>query len=184
MKRRHFITILCCNLLLTLTVLFFSPLEVVAINAGEFFFPLTNVWLFQLLVSVAGALLLTLFMLLFPARAGLTAAAVALGIGIAAYVQILFLNGLVPSLTGSAIKISSSDRIWNLVIWLAIILLVALSVFLFSRKARKTTELAMRAVAAALVIMQLTGVSLSSATKTTLLFLLWIQPTVPGPGRC
>ena len=157
MKKKPFLTVLCCNLLLVLTVLFFSPMEVVAMNAGEFLFPLASVWWFQLLVCCAGALLLTLLMILFPARAGLAAAAAALGLGIAAYVQILFLNSLVPSLTGRAIKISSSGMILNLVIWIAIVLLSAVLVFLFSKKHRKTTELAMRAVAGALIVMQLAG---------------------------
>lgn len=167
MKKKPFLTILCCNLLLTLTVLFFSPLEVVALNAGEFFFPLANVWWFQLLVCIAGALLLTLPMLFFPARAGLTAAAAALGLGIAAYLQILFLNSLVPSLTGRAIQLSAPGRILNLIIWTSVILLTVILVFIFSRRFRKNTETAMRAAAAALIAMQLVGFIGSAVNMNT-----------------
>lgn len=157
MKKKPFWPILCCNVFLLLTTLFFSPLEVVARNAGEFFFPLANVWWFQLLVCLAGSLLLTFLMLLLPARAGLIAAAAMLGLGLSAYVQILFLNGFIPSMTGKAIDISSSDRILNLVVWIAITLLAVLLVFLFSRKYRKNTGLALCAVSCALIVMQLAG---------------------------
>ena len=94
-------------------------------------------------------------------------AAAALGLGIAAYIQILFLNSLVPSLTGKAIDISSSAQTLNLVIWIAITLLAVLLVFLFSKKSRKATELAMRAVAAALIVMQLAGFLSSALTMDT-----------------
>ena len=167
MKKKPFLTVFLCNLFLLLTTLFFSPLEVVARNAGEFFFPLSSVWGFQLLVCLAGSLLLTLLMLLLPARAGLTVAAAMLGLGLAAYVQILFLNSLVPSLTGRAIKISSSGRILNLVIWGAIVLLSVALVFLFSKKHRKNTEFALCAVAGALIIMQLAGFVSSALTMDT-----------------
>lgn len=167
MRKKPFLTIFLCVLLPALTVLFFSPLEVVALNAGEFFFPLANVWWFQLLVCLAGSLLLALLLSLLPARAGLTAAAAALGLGVAAYVQILFLNSLVPSLTGQAINLSSGGKVVNLLIWIAITLLAVLLVFLFSKKFRKTAELAMRAVAAALIVMQLVGFLSSALTMDT-----------------
>ena len=67
MHKKPFLTIFLCVLLPALTVLFFSPLEVVALNAGEFFFPLANVWWFQLLVCLAGSLLLALLLSLLPA---------------------------------------------------------------------------------------------------------------------
>ena len=167
MKKKPFLPILCCNLFLMLTFLFFSPLEVIARNAGEFFFPLSNIWWFQLLVCLAGSLLLTLLMLLLPARAGLTVAAAILGLGLAAYVQILFLNGLIPSMTGKAIDISSSDQTLNLVIWIGITLLTVLLVFLFSKKFRKNTEFALCAVAGALILMQLAGFVSAALTMDT-----------------
>ena len=170
MRKKPSLAIFFCNLFLLLTTLFFSPLEVVARNAGEFFFPLSNVWWPQLLVCLAGALLLTLLMLLLPARAGLTVAAAMLGLGLAAYVQILFLNGLIPSMTGKAIDISSSEKILNLVLWIVITLLAVVLVFLFSKKFRKNTELALCAVAGALIVMQLAGFvssALTMDTKTT-----------------
>ena len=167
MKKKPFLTILCCIFLPVLTILFFSPLEVIAMNAGEFFFPLANVWWFQLLVCLAGSLLLTFLMVLLPVRAALTAAAAALGVGIAAYIQILFLNGLVPSLTGRAIKLPPSGMALNLVIWIAVTLLTAFLVLLFSRKARKSTEFVMRAVACALIVMQLAGFIGSALSMNT-----------------
>ena len=59
MKKEPFLTVFLCAACAALTVLFFAPMEVVLANAGEFFFPFSTVWWFQLLVTLAAALLLT-----------------------------------------------------------------------------------------------------------------------------
>ena len=111
MRKKPFVTILLCNLFTALTVLFFSPMEVILANAGEFFFPFGSVWWFQLLVTLAAALLLTGLFCLLPSRVGLVFAAGVLGIGVAAYLQTYpFMNSLMPSLTGKAIRISAAGR--------------------------------------------------------------------------
>ena len=131
MRKKPFLTILLCNLFASLTVLFFSPMEVILANAGEFFFPFANVWWFQLLVALAAALLLTGLFCLLPSRAGLVASALSLGFGLAAYVQVLFMNGHMVSLTGERFDITSAGIRNNLIIWIVILLLVTLLVFLF-----------------------------------------------------
>ena len=157
MRKKPFLTILLCNLFASLTVLFFSPMEVILANAGEFFFPFANVWWFQLLVALAAALLLTGLFCLLPSRAGLVASALSLGFGLAAYVQVLFMNGHMVSLTGERFDITSAGIRNNLINWVILLLVVALAVFFFSHRSRKPTEIALRAVAAALTVMQLTG---------------------------
>ena len=157
MKKKPFLTIFLCNLFTALTVLFFAPLEVLLANAGEFFVPFANVWWLQLLLALAAALLVSGILLLLPSRAGLTVAGLSLAFGLASYIQILFMNGHMVSLTGERFNITSAGIRNNLIIWIVILLLVTLLVFLFSKKNRKPTELALRAVAVALTVMQLAG---------------------------
>ena len=155
--KRFWGTILLCNLFLSLTVVFFSPMEVVLLNRGEFYFPFSNVWGVQLLVALGAAGILTLLMLLLPPRAGQIAAAVSLGLGLAAYVQALFLNGKMVSLTGAAMKLTDADKTTNLIIWGCIVLAVLLCVIFLGRRRHKTVGLVMRGVACALIVMQTIG---------------------------
>ena len=163
-SRRPVVTILLCNLFLALTVGFFSPLEVLLANAKEFFFPFGNIWWFQLLVSLAAAGILTLLMCLLPGRAGIIAAGVSFALGLAAYIQMLFLNGDMVALTGDEMTVTTEGKTLNLVIWGVLLLAVLAMVFLFSRRHRRGTEIVLRAVAAALVVMQAVGFVSSAAT--------------------
>ena len=157
MKKKPFVTIFLCNLFTALTVLFFAPLEVLLANAGEFFVPFGNVWWLQLLLALLAALLFSGILMLLPARAGLTVAGLSLAFGLASYLQVLFMNGHMVSLTGERFDITPAGIRNNLIIWIAILLLVTVLVFFFTKTHRKPTELAMRAVAAALTVMQLVG---------------------------
>lgn len=157
MHKKPFLTLLLCNLFAALTVLFFAPMEVILANAGEFFFPFANVWWFQLLVTLAAALLLTGLFCLLPARAGLAAAALSLAFGLAAYLQVLFMNGHMVSLTGERFDITPAGIRNNLIIWIVVLAAVVLAVVLLTRRLRRPAEIAMRAVAAALTVMQLAG---------------------------
>ena len=153
-KKRQLLTILLCNLFLTLTVAFFSPMEVLLINLKEFYFSFANVWWLQLLLALGVALVLTLIMFVLPPRVGHAAAGLSLGLGVAAYVQALLLNGRMIVLSGEEMSVSSRDKIINLVIWGAIVLAVLLAVILFGRKRWKGTNFAMRFAAVALTVMQ------------------------------
>ena len=153
-NRRSPGTILSCCLFLTLTVTFFSPMEVVLMNAGEFNFPFENVWWFQLGIALAAGLLLSLVLLALPPRAGRIAAAVPLGLGLAAYVQAMFLNGAMVSLTGARMKLTDGERTGNLVIWALILLAVLIGTVLLQRKNRKRTDLVMRGLSLALIAVQ------------------------------
>ena len=163
--RRSFWTLLLCNLFLTLTVTFFSPMEVILANLQEFFFPFRNVWWFVLLIALGEALVLTLVMFILPATAGRIAAGISLGLGLAAYVQAMFLNGSMVSLTGERMKLTDSQVVVNLVIWGLIIVGVLLAVILGGLRHRKNTEIAMRWVAGALTLMQ--TVAFVSTVMTT-----------------
>ena len=153
-RKRPLTTILLCNLFLTLTVTFFSPMEVVLANLQEFFFPFRNVWWFQLLIALGEALVLTIVMFLLPPRAGQIAAGLSLGLGLAAYIQAMFLNGHMVSLTGERMKLTDSVVNWNLVIWGLILAGTLLAVILCGHRWWKGTNNAVRFVAGALTVMQ------------------------------
>lgn len=157
MKKKPFLTIFLCNLFTALTILFFAPLEVLLANVGEFFIPVANVWWLQLLLALVSALLVSGILLLLPFRVGLTIAGLSLAFGLASYIQILFMNGHMVSLTGERFDITAAGIRNNLIIWIVILLLVTLLVFLFLKKHRKPVELALRAAAAVLTVMQLAG---------------------------
>ena len=163
--KRPFLTILLCNLFLALTVVFFSPLEVLMANAVEFFFPFGNVWWIQLLAALAAALVLSGLMFLLPARAGLVAAGISFALGIAAYVQILFLNGGMVALTGEKIDLTQSRVNLNLVLWIAIFLGILTAVILFGKTSRRGTKRVLCLLSAALLAMQTAGFASSVLTR-------------------
>ena len=164
-NRRFFGTIILCNLFLTLTVAFFSPMEVVLMNISEFYFPFRNIWWFQLLIALGAGIALSLPMFILPRRAGQIAASVTAGLGLAAYVQAMFLNGAMVTLTGYNMNITDSGKIVNLVIWGVIIVLTVLLVILLGRKRAGTVSRVMSGVTAALLAMQ--SVALVSLAVTT-----------------
>ena len=150
-KRKQFaVTTLLINLFSCLTVVFFSPMEVVLINQHEFYFAFLNAALFQLVAALAAAGLATLVMVYLPSRAGILLAGMSLGGGIAAYVQALFLNGSMVAMTGKSMEVSGTTKAVNLIIWIA---LIAAAVLLLWRQ-RKPVITAVRCVAAALIVMQ------------------------------
>ena len=163
--KRFFGTIILCNLFLTLTVAFFSPMEVVLMNIGEFYFPFRNIWWFQLLIALGAGIALSLVMFILPRRAGQIAASVTAGLGLAAYVQAMFLNGGMVTLTGDNMNITDSGKIINLVIWGVIVAAVVLLVILLGRKRARTVSQVMSGVTAALLVMQ--SVALVSLVATT-----------------
>lgn len=166
-EKRQILTILLCNLFLTLTVVFFSPMEVMIINLKEFYFSFANVWWIQLLLALGGALVLSLIMMILPPRAGQIAAGVSLALGLCAYVQAMFLNGKMVVLSGEEMSLSQGDKTWNLVIWGIILAAVITAVVLCGRRQRKGTGLAMKFVAGALTVMQ-TVAFVSTALTTDL----------------
>lgn len=164
-NRRSCLTLLLCSLFLTLTVAFFSPMEVVLMNEGEFFFPFGNVWWFQLLAALAAGTALSLVLLVLPPRAGQIAAAVPLGLGLAAYIQAMFLNGSMVSLTGEKMAVTDSGKTVNLLIWGLVLLGTLLAVILAGRRKQKLTGLIMRGVALALTAMQAAALAGTALTR-------------------
>lgn len=150
-SRKYFvITVLIINLFSCLTVVFFSPMEVVLINQHEFYFSFLNAALFQLITALAAAGAATAVMALLPRKAGILLAGLSLGGGVAAYLQALFLNGSMVALTGESMAVSGTEKAVNLGIWAAVIL----GAVILLRRQRKPAVTAARCLSAALAVMQ------------------------------
>ena len=172
--RRSILVILLCNLFLSLTVVFFLPMEVVLGNQKEFFFSFGSIWWLQVLIAIAIALILSLLMFFLPPKAGTVAAAVSLGIGIAFWAQSMFLNSEMGTLTGEAIEISETGTIINTAIWVLLIAGTITVISIFIKKRHKQTRLAMCLVAGALTLMQAAGCA-------GLAFSCDLSPRAPNP---
>ena len=149
-RKQFALTALLINLFSCLTVVFFSPMEVVLINQHEFYFSFLNAALFQLITALAAAGLATLVMAVLPGKAGRLLAGLSLGGGIAAYIQAMFLNGGMVAMTGESMDVSGTAKAVNLAIWAA--LMIAAMLLLWRQ--RKPVVTAIRCVAAALIVMQ------------------------------
>ena len=152
--KRPFVTILLCNLFLVLTVAFFLPLEVVLLNQREFLITVSTFWGFQLLISLGAALVLTLLMMILPAKAGRIAAAFSLGGGLALWAQSMFMNGGMVDLTGEEMNVSSAGKLLNLAAWVVIIVGTVIGTALLGRKKPKRTGALMCLAAGALTLTQ------------------------------
>lgn len=149
-RKRFAVTALIINLFTSLTIVFFSPMEVVLINQHEFYFSFLNAALFQLLAALAAAGIATAVMAFLPRKIGSVLAGLSLGCGLAAYIQAMFLNGGMVALNGENMDVSGGAKALNLAIW-AVIIIGAVVLLLINRKPVNT---AVRCVAAALIVMQ------------------------------
>ena len=163
-RKKFIITVLLCNLFSSLTVVFFSPMEVVLAGQKEFYFPFLNAALYEGLAALALAGVLTLIMTFLPRKAGLVLAALSLAGGIAAYIQGLFLNTKMVALTGEHMSLTGGEKAVNLLIWAAVILAVTVCVLVFSRKRKNTVLSAMCFAAGALIAMQTVAMVTTIAT--------------------
>ena len=166
-NRKHLLTCFLCSLFFCLTILFFSPMEIVLNNINDFRFSFQNVWLFQLAVAVLSACVMTLVILLFPPRVGRVLAAVAAAGGFAAWVQCMVLNGSMTVLTGEETVIPTGQKILNLVIFL-LVFAAFLTVYFLIRKKSKIMSHRMLQIACALLIVMQGGAMAALAAGTDL----------------
>ena len=153
-RLNRLLTCFAASLFLSLTVLFFAPMEVILINIQDFQFSFLSVWPFQLAVSLAAAVLMTLAFAFLPGKLSLLFSALMTAGGLAAWIQVLFLNGNMSVLTGDETAVPGTVKIMNAAIWLAVIAVVVLAVLRLSGKKPKAAHIILRAAAGALTAMQ------------------------------
>lgn len=151
------------NLFFAFTLFFFSPLEIFMGNANEFVFSLGQIWWILLLTSIAAAAVLTAVALALPKTLSLLWNALWFSIGFSCYIQSMFLNGNMGSLTGDEDVYSSATIYVNLGIW-AFIIIAFVAAPLILKKFGKLDifKKGVCFVAAALFAMQLTAFTTSS----------------------
>lgn len=166
MKRQP-LTAFLCSAFLFLTVLFFAPMEVFLANAKEITVPFRNIWWLQLLFALLCAFAAGGLALALPGRGGLVVSGAMLGGGLCCYLQVLLMNGGMPTAEGDGMNVTQSQQTLNLAAWIVIFLATVLAVFLLSRKHRKPLQIGMRFIACALTAMQLTGFVSTALTADT-----------------
>ena len=164
-KGRLLITLLC-NLFLASTVMVFAPLEVYVGSFFNFYFGFDVTWKIMTLAMLAVVVTVTAAEMLLPKRMALLLNALTVVFGLCCYVQMMFLNGKMVSLTGAQMRTTRAERIVNLCVWAAILAVVlGIAVFILRKKKDDTLNVALGYVSAMLMVMQTVG--LLSVVLTT-----------------
>ena len=117
-------TALLCNLFLFGTLMVFAPLEVYVGNFLDFHFGFGVTCLVMMLAAAAAVAVVTLVEMLLPGKLALLLHAMTVGLGVCCYVQMMFLNGKMVALDGASMITTRAERIANLGIWGALILII------------------------------------------------------------
>ncbi len=146
------------NLLLCLTAVFFSSMEVYLGNISEFCFPAKHVWRIMLLMSFLIAFFLTTAESFLSERWLLAILILSEAVTLCFYFQSVFFNNHLQEMTGESLKFSDSLMCLNALVWILIIFLFCLSFHLILKKAGsgKLCEILMLC-SAALIVIQLSG---------------------------
>ena len=148
---------LIVNCFVVFTACFFAPIEIFLGNVIEFSFSFKNIWWIMLLFSAFSAVAVSLLESLLPEKVVKVLNALAFSLGLCFYVQSMFLNGKMGSLTGDADEYSRGVIIGNLAVWAAIFALDLILLFVFEKKKKTYVLTGMKFVSVAIVLMQLTG---------------------------
>ena len=151
--------VVLCNLFLSMTVVFFQPLTYGLVNLVGF--PFDGLWWGQLLIALGIALVLSVLMLLLPARGGRIAAAVSLGAGIAFLAQALLLND------GRPLQMNTNwpMEMLNIFVWFGIVILAAAMTAYYAGSEGKKAEKAMCLIACVLLAVQAMSFTVLSTSK-------------------
>ncbi len=150
------------------TIFFFSPIEVFLGNSNAFIFSLGNIWWILLVHALIFSASLVFISLALPVVAALVFDIFIFSLGICGYVQSMFLNGAMGSLTGEGDVYSNTTVYANIAIWGVIIAgLITISVILFKKGKFDTFKKAICFVASALIFMQLTAFCVSAISASS-----------------
>lgn len=163
-RKKEILTIGSCHLFAALTYVFFAPMEVILLNSTEFHYTFGSFWWFQVLLALGAAVLLTLITAVLPRKIRTGAAALSLGAGTAAWIQMMFMNGKMVRLTGNEMEVSAGETAVNLIIWIGIAAAIFIAAVLLEKKG-KPVRTWMSMLAGLLTAMQL--VAFVSLVMTT-----------------
>ena len=128
---------LSVNAFAVLSVLFFAPIEIYLGNVLEFGFAFTHVWWLLLVASLLIVAVIGAVECLLPDKLFLAANTGVFALGLACYVQAMFLNGQMGTLTGETDVYGTGLLVGNLLIWVLLIAAVAAAAVILVKKGRR-----------------------------------------------
>ena len=131
--RARFLFSLTASLMLIYTFAVVAPLEIVASSVNSLLFTVTDVWVPFAVFGLAGTVVLALALSLLRGRAFNVCFAVVAAVGVAGFVQALFLNGSLPAADGTQVVWDdyTTATVVSAAVW---IVLIGSAVFLSLRK--------------------------------------------------
>lgn len=154
-RRRIVLALLAC-VFLALTMFVVAPLELVAGSSDSLLFGVKQVWQVVVVAGLAIAAVSGLAISAIRGRVFDVVVAIAVALGVGAYVQVLFMNSSLPVADGNLVDWTQFASITgiSLLVWAAIVVvLVALAV-----KRPRVGRAAAAALSAALIVVQVAGV--------------------------
>lgn len=159
--RARFLFSLAASLMLVYTFAVVAPLEIVASSVNSLLFTVTDVWVPFAVFGLAGTVVLALALSLLRGRAFNVCFAVVAAVGVAGFVQALFLNGSLPAADGTQVVWDdyTTATVVSAAVW---IVLIGSAVFLSLRK-----SLAFKGAAVALCLVGVVAQSVSLGVLLT-----------------
>lgn len=151
----RFLFALAAALMLFYTLVVVGPLEIVASSVGSLLFTAADVWVPFAVVALLGSVALALALSLLRGKAFNVCFAIIAAVGVAAYIQAMFLNTSLPAADGTQVvwEDYTAVTVASAAVWVA---LIALAVFLSLKK-----SLTFKGVAATLCMVGIVAQSVS-----------------------
>lgn len=151
----RFLFALAAALMLFYTLVVVGPLEIVASSVGSLLFTAADVWVPFAVVALLGSIALALALSLLRGKAFNVCFAIIAALGVAAYIQAMFLNTSLPAADGAQVvwEDYTAITVVSTAVWVA---LIALAVFLSLKK-----SLTFKGVAATLCMVGIVAQSVS-----------------------
>lgn len=118
---------LLASAFLFFTVFVVAPLEVTLASAQDLIFNIEMFWQPVVIAAAIGAVVLALVLTVFRGKAFRVAVALVVGLAIAAYIEVMFLNAPLPVADGTPVPWQDYDKITLLssIVWIAILVIFA-----------------------------------------------------------
>ncbi len=156
------------SIFFSFTLFFFSPLEIFLGNSNAFIFSLGNIWWVLFTMSLLFSAIITLLSLALPKTIAFIFDILIFALGICGYIQSLFLNGAMSSLTGDGDTYSNALINTNLIIWAIIIVgLVTATAVLIKKGRFDSFKKPICFISSVIVIMQLAAFCVSATSTST-----------------
>ena len=146
-RSRCFGEVLFGNLFLSLTILFFQPLETARVARDQL---AENTWAIQLLAAAGFSIILSCLMLLLPVRGRMVAASASVGTGVAFLAQCLLLNDGRPL----AMNENWPMEVLNIFVWFGTVIMAMTMVASLSEEQRRLAGKLLCVTAAVLITVQ------------------------------